>query len=191
MACQLPSAAWGDFKPLLLKSVMEDSSITDFITNNYIPRILSLIQLWPDRFYFQWEERNSQVRQSPKWRWIHHPKVQSWPKWWLQSWHRCISSNFCNVEKPFCFFEISIPLKRQKIVHQDLFKSMEKKLNVVIWRKNLCTSKNASFHQPKFLEGSQLIFSQQKKVVEWKEVKKQISYYKDLTSCAGLYALAL
>ena len=150
-----------------------------FKKHNYIPWILSLIQLWPDRFYLQCEERNSQVRQSPKWRWIHHPRVQSWPKWWLQSWHRCISSNFCNVEKPFCFFEISIPVKRQKFVCQVYGEKIERynltRKFVCLW---LCKFSSATL----FLEGSQLNFSQQKK----KEVKKQIWYYKVVQVCMHL-----
>ena len=53
-------------------------------------------------------------------------------------------------------------------------KSMEKKLNVVIWRENLCTSKNASFHQPLyFLEGIQLNISQQKKLSNERKSKNK------------------
>ena len=37
------------------------------------------------------------------------------------------------------------------------------KLNIVIWRENLCASENANCHQPLFLEGSQLNFSSPKK----------------------------
>ena len=38
-------------------------------------------------------------------------------------------------------------------------KCLMKKLNIVIWRENLCASENAIFHQRLFIEGSQLNFS--------------------------------
>ena len=50
-------------------------------------------------------------------------------------------------------------------------KWLMKKLNIVIWRENLCASQNANFHQRLVLEGTQLNFSSPKKFVKWKHVK--------------------